>query len=228
MPHDLTTIAGQIAAREEHARARFTYVLGDAAKWHDKGRSYSLNFLGMKQAYDAAVKQCPAAADAIAALIWDHHHQMVALLNLEKDLKRRSEQDVDAEQTIAVLEERLADAGTSRNHTQQWYAERLERLKDLCKQAGVWDKAASIIANGTVAGEPPTYAQQLNDAKHRAASAEKKLAEFRDLYSTEWGGDGKTDATFCEAFERVYVRQRDDERRIREQREAFWAKHPDE
>ena len=88
MTHDTRTTAGQIAAREAHARNRFDFVLGQAAKWHSgKGKHYVLNFAGMKEAYDAAVEQCPIAADAIAALIWDHHHQMVALMNLEKVLK---------------------------------------------------------------------------------------------------------------------------------------------
>lgn len=88
MQHDTSTIAGQIAAREAHARDRFDYVLGTEAKWHSgKGKHYWLNFVGMKQAYDEAVEKCPAAADAIAALIWDHHQQMVSLQHLERDLK---------------------------------------------------------------------------------------------------------------------------------------------
>lgn len=113
---------------------------------------------------------------------------------------------MDAEHTIAVLEDRLADAVKSRNHTQQWYAERLERLKDLCKEHGIWDKAASIIANGSLMGEPPTYAQQLNTAKYRAEAAEKALLDFKLLYRDEWGGEGQTDASFCAAYERVYLK----------------------
>ncbi len=91
----------------------------------------------------------------------------------------------DAE-IIAVLEARLADAITSRDHTQQWYAERLERLKDLCKEHSIWDKAAAIIANGNPMHEPPTYAQQLNTMRHRAEAAEKELRKLGHLHATVW------------------------------------------
>ncbi|MEW6316279.1 MAG: hypothetical protein AB1670_07790, partial [Pseudomonadota bacterium] len=44
------------------------------------------------------------------------------------------------------------------NFTEQWYAERFERLADLGKSAGCWDAMAAIIANGTADPyEPPTY-----------------------------------------------------------------------
>lgn len=67
--------------------------------------------------------------------------------------------------------------------TEQWYAERIERLKDLGKAYGCWPEMAAIIANGTSTRqlddgsyhyEPPTYAQQLNTAKHRAEAAEAR------------------------------------------------------
>lgn len=109
------------------------------------------------------------------------------------------------EDTIAVLEAQLARAILSRDHTHQWYAERLERLKDLLKTNGLWKEGACIIANGTLTHEPPTYAQQLNVMRHRAEAAEAALVKFQRLYSTEWGGEGKTDATFAEAFEKVYL-----------------------
>ena len=64
--------------------------------------------------------------------------------------------------------------------TEQWYAERFERLADLGKSAGCWDVMAAIIANGTADPyEPPTYAQQLVRANHRADVAERERDQLR-------------------------------------------------
>lgn len=85
------TIAGQIAARENMNRERFDYVLGPSPKMlTDKGKNYLLNYVGLKEAYDEAVKACPIAADAIVALIWDAHREMVTLQHLERDLRERT------------------------------------------------------------------------------------------------------------------------------------------
>jgi hypothetical protein len=60
--------------------------------------------------------------------------------------------------------------------TQQWYAERFERLRGLCREAGVEDQFCNIVANGTASAlEPPTYAQQLNRTLHRAEKAEARI-----------------------------------------------------
>lgn len=75
----------------------------------------------------------------------------------------------------------LAKVERSRKFTEQWYAERIERLTDLAKEHGIWDEMACILANGTAAfDEPPSYARQLNMAKARAAKAEKELAEAKE------------------------------------------------
>jgi predicted nucleotidyltransferase len=88
--HATNTIEGQIAAREEMNRERFDYVLGSSPKMlSGKGKNYLLNYAGLKEAYDEAVKTCPIAADAIVALVWDAHHQMVTLLNLERDFRNK-------------------------------------------------------------------------------------------------------------------------------------------
>lgn len=93
MGHATNTMEGQIAAREQHARERFDFVLGNPTKWHtNKGKHYLLNFIGMREAYAEAVEKCPMAADAMAALIWDHHLQMVTLLNLERDFREKSQE----------------------------------------------------------------------------------------------------------------------------------------
>ena len=65
-----------------------------------------------------------------------------------------------------------------REYTEHWYAVRIERLKDLAKERGIWDEMAAIIANGSASvTEPPTYAQQLNIAKHRAEAAELRAQD---------------------------------------------------
>jgi hypothetical protein len=72
-------------------------------------------------------------------------------------------------------------------HTEQWYAVRLERLKDLAKERGIWPEVACIIANGTMTGmrdgafvyDPPTYAQQLNSALGRLEMAQKEIARLK-------------------------------------------------
>lgn len=70
-----------------------------------------------------------------------------------------------------------------RQHTEQWYAVRFERIREYAQQHGWWHDIAAIIANGCLTGadkdgnfiyEPPTYAQQLNRAIFRAEAAEKK------------------------------------------------------
>lgn len=92
--------------------------------------------------------------------------------------KRRAEV---AEQELAAERERREEAENRRDHTAQWYAERLERLKQMAKERGFWPEMAAIIANGTATSqEPPTYAQQLNMAKHSAEQAERERAAIAE------------------------------------------------
>lgn len=79
-----------------------------------------------------------------------------------------------------ALEKERDEAVRARDHTQYWYAVRLEPIKDVAKREGIWPEVAAIIANGngtrqlpdgTWKYEPPTYAQQLNRAEHRAKAA---------------------------------------------------------
>ncbi len=82
-------------------------------------------------------------------------------------------------QRIEVLEERLAEAVRKRDFVREWYSTRFERLQDLMKEHGIWDKGAAIIANGSLISESDTYWGQLNFAKHRAHVAEKALADLQ-------------------------------------------------
>lgn len=81
--------------------------------------------------------------------------------------------------------------------TQQWYAERLRKIEDVAKREGLWPEVAAIIGNGSgtrqmpdgsFVYDPPTYAQQLNSAKHRAETAEaevKRLTEANEALMSE-------------------------------------------
>jgi len=81
------------------------------------------------------------------------------------------------------------------NFTEQWYAERFERLADLGKSAGCWDAMAAIIANGTADPyEPPTYAQQLVRANHRADVAERERDQLRAEVERLRAGGNRTAA----------------------------------
>lgn len=80
-----------------------------------------------------------------------------------------------------VLEERL-------KHAHYWYAVRIERLKDLAKEKGIWHEVASILANGTLTGivdgkpfyEPPTYASQMNALRYDVEKLQKELADAKE------------------------------------------------
>lgn len=69
-----------------------------------------------------------------------------------------------------------------RAFTEEWYAVRFERLKDLCKEHGLWDKAAAIMANGTEdTYEPPSYAADQRLEGHALAGAGCRQAVPRGL-----------------------------------------------
>jgi Lar family restriction alleviation protein len=74
--------------------------------------------------------------------------------------------------------------------TEQWYAERLEPIKDVAKRVGLWSEISAIIANGsgtrrredgTFIYEPPTYAQQLNGAKNKLSSLNRVFASALNI-----------------------------------------------
>jgi hypothetical protein len=66
-------------------------------------------------------------------------------------------------------------------HTNYFYGHRMQRLEQFAKERGLWPEFAAILANGTLdVTEPPTYAQQLNDMRHRAEKAEREVRELRD------------------------------------------------
>lgn len=86
---------------------------------------------------------------------------------------------------VMALEDRAERSERRYRHTRQWYAERWERITAYAKEHGFWDDIACIMANGTLnvregrAYDPPTYAQQLNVAIHRAEAAEDRASKLR-------------------------------------------------
>lgn len=90
---------------------------------------------------------------------------------------------------LAAIEARAEHAERRLRHTTQWNAERWERITAYAKEKGFWPDIACIWANGTLTGlvdvngdfiyDPPTYAQQLNIAIHRAEAAEKRASELQ-------------------------------------------------
>ena len=112
----------------------------------------------------AALSAVTAERDALAARLGEWERSKLAQI-MRENVELTAERD--------RLQRNL-------NFTEQWYAERFERLADLGKSAGCWDAMAAIIANGTADPyEPPTYAQQLVRANHRADVAERERDQLR-------------------------------------------------
>lgn len=93
--------------------------------------------------------------------------------------------DEDRHELVAVepvsaipkdLEDRI------RQDVHDWYAPRIERIKDLAKEAGIWEKVACALANSgsSEIGEPPEYALRLNMLKAERDAERAKLAEVRE------------------------------------------------
>lgn len=86
------------------------------------------------------------------------------------------------------LRDALSKSRRSHDFTRQWYAVRIERIRDLAKEHGIWPEAACILANGTAdSSEPPTYAQILNGERHKRTRAEAERDRYRA--ALEWMAD---------------------------------------
>jgi hypothetical protein len=100
--------------------------------------------------------------------------ELAATVKNRDDWRARAERECSelaaSEREVAELRAELAKSKRRREHTEQWYAERCERLWHWAHA----DKehrgeCFSIIANGVANPfEIPTYAQLLNTAKHEA------------------------------------------------------------
>lgn len=105
-------------------------------------------------------------------------------MDLGQGLKR------DADITLLVElrnnAEALIDSAQGQLWTEEWYAARIEMLRDLCEKHGLLTEFCNIAANGTESvHSPPTYQQQMNLLKFAKEKAEEKLndkeKEIEDL-----------------------------------------------
>ena len=77
--------------------------------------------------------------------------------------------------------EKNKDLEKKLTHVEEWYAVRLETLKDWAKKND-HTEVFDILANGHLLKEPPTYAQQINILKHKLSSYGKYLNLFSTGY----------------------------------------------
>jgi hypothetical protein len=103
-------------------------------------------------------------------------------------LEELRKKNFDQRQAIEALAVELGRTKQNLEFTCQWYAERIEKIKDIAKREDIWPEVAAVIANGDSTRQlddgswfydPPTYAQQLNSAKYRAEKAEKKADKLQ-------------------------------------------------
>lgn len=94
---------------------------------------------------------------------------------LRTALREAGEKILALRARVAELDGKLAKSERYSEHTTQWYAVRIERIKDVAKVAGIWPQIAAILANGTVSSDDPVnYARLLNQAKHEAKRANER------------------------------------------------------
>lgn len=101
---------------------------------------------------------------------------------------------------------RTVDTGNERAEAvENWYASRIERLRDLLRGSEFEGPLATILANGTAAsGEPPTYAQKLNTLQARVTKLERYELAFKALEALVLGsGDGPRASVLVEFKEKV-------------------------
>jgi hypothetical protein len=78
--------------------------------------------------------------------------------------------------------EALIDSAEGQLWTEEWYAVRIEMLRNLCEKHGLLTEFCNIAANGTESvHSPPTYQQQMNLLKFAKEKAEKEVEDLRDL-----------------------------------------------
>jgi hypothetical protein len=122
----------------------------------------------------------------------DHGTSMTAkaLLNHIKHMECGTSQKPNfSSPELNELFDRIEQLNDRVAHTREWYAVRMERLKDFAKEKGIWHEVASILANGTMTGldsdgkwvyDPPTYAQQMNMLKWQVEKLQKELADAKE------------------------------------------------
>lgn len=145
---------------------------------------WAKRFVAVKHQRDAALAEVEKLRTEKAG--WAHSSESWELLHA----KRHEELEV-AQAELSSLRASLADAVRERDearekreHTQQWYAQRWERLKDWARHEipdELREQFFSIVANGQAAigEEPPSIAIQLNLMRHERDAALAQLAEAK-------------------------------------------------
>lgn len=104
---------------------------------------------------------------------------------IPKDLSQAFKQNEDIRLVIELRNsaDMLISDSRSRQHTEEWYAVRLELLRALCEEKGVLSEYCNIVANGILdVNAPPTYQQQMSYLKYEL---EKALAKA-DYWQTKY------------------------------------------
>lgn len=111
---------------------------------------------------------------------------------------------------ICRLEAERLEALRSKEHlaaAEQWYAVRLQRLRQLAEEKGCLGEYAGIVANGTGGPyEPPTYSQQLNLLRWRLGVTERRYAELRERMEDPYFAARKWDGIAIIGGQAVRVR----------------------
>ncbi len=98
---------------------------------------------------------------------------------LDTEVVARLRDAVTAE--MAALTYARERAVRSADQTSEWYGARIERLRVLGQEKGIWPEMADIIANGTLtSADPLNFSRQINVAKMRAQEAERRLGYAED------------------------------------------------
>lgn len=99
-------------------------------------------------------------------------HYLARIEELETELAK-------ANITINELAKMVADAHSSKQFTEEWYAERWEEIRKWAEETENTKPLINIMANGTPsASSPPTYAQLLEREKWARARAERRVKEL--------------------------------------------------
>lgn len=107
----------------------------------------------------------------------NHHYERAE--KAEKALGKALSENRALRDEIAQAHLEKRRAISARDHSYSWWSPRLERLKELAKEHGIWDKMACIIANGTASGsETPRHSHELVHQTWRAERAEKERDEL--------------------------------------------------
>jgi hypothetical protein len=104
----------------------------------------------------------------------------------ERDAAAREVEPLKAE--VQSLRVELEQTKATLEFSREWWASRSKRLRELADRHGLTTQHCEIVANGTPAGEQPTYEQILNTTKHQLEAALARVAMLRDALDRDQTG----------------------------------------